>query len=88
MTLPTMARLSRFAAVPLVLVALVLAACGPKDKPVEVVRPVQLAKVKLGGASSTAVFAGEVKPRYEADLSFRIGGKLVSRFVDVGASRP
>ena len=85
MTLPTMARLSRFAAVPLVLVALVLAACGPKDKPVEVVRPVQLAKVKLGGASSTAVFAGEVKPRYEADLSFRIGGKLVSRFVDVGA---
>jgi membrane fusion protein, multidrug efflux system len=31
------------------------------------------------------VFAGEVKPRHEADLGFRIGGKLVERYVDVGA---
>ena len=82
---PTMARSSWHAAVPAVLVALALAACGPKDKPVEVVRPVQLTQVKLGGASSTAVFAGEVKPRYEADLGFRIGGKLIARYVDVGA---
>jgi RND family efflux transporter MFP subunit len=82
---PTMARTSLYSAVPLALVALALAACGPKDKPLEVVRPVQLAQVKLGGASSTAVFAGEVKPRYEADLGFRIGGKLVARHVDVGA---
>jgi len=81
----TMERFSRYAAVPLLLLALALAACGPKDKPVEVVRPVQLAQVKLGGANSTAVFAGEVKPRYEADLGFRIGGKLVTRNVDVGA---
>ena len=62
-----------------------LASCGAKDKPAEPVRPVQLAQVKLGGARSAAVFAGEVKPRYEADLGFRIGGKLVARYVDVGA---
>ena len=85
MSAPTPIRSPRYAVVPLVLLALSLAACGPKDKPVEVVRPVQLAQVKLGGANSTAVFAGEVKPRYEADLGFRIGGKLVARNVDVGA---
>ena len=28
---------------------------------------------------------GEVKPRYESDLSFRVAGKLVARRVDVGA---
>ena len=31
------------------------------------------------------MFAGEVKPRHEADLGFRIGGKIVARSVDVGA---
>jgi RND family efflux transporter MFP subunit len=69
----------------LVLLTGVLAACGAKDKPVEIVRPVQLTQVKLGGANTTAVFAGEVKPRYEADLGFRIGGKLVARYADIGA---
>src|SRR3954469_4378566 len=29
---------------------------------------------------------GEVKPRYETDLSFRVAGKLLSRLVDVGVS--
>lgn len=29
---------------------------------------------------------GEVKPRYESDLSFRVAGKLLSRLVDVGAT--
>jgi RND family efflux transporter MFP subunit len=29
---------------------------------------------------------GEVKPRYESDLSFRVPGKLLARRVDVGAS--
>ena len=31
------------------------------------------------------MFAGEVKPRHETDLGFRIGGKIVARNVDVGA---
>jgi RND family efflux transporter MFP subunit len=65
--------------------AAVLAACGAQDRPPEVVRPVQLTQVAQGGALETAVFAGEVKPRHEADLGFRIGGKLVERHVDVGA---
>ena len=70
-----------------VVLVLVLASppAAPRTSPRNVIRPVQLAQVKLGGAGSTSVFAGEVKPRYEADLGFRIGGKLVARYVDVGA---
>src|SRR4029077_14388936 len=29
---------------------------------------------------------GEVKPRYESDLSFRVAGKVLARLVDIGAS--
>ncbi len=35
--------------------------------------------------AASAGFAGEVKPRHETDLAFRIGGKLIARSVDVGA---
>jgi len=78
--------MSRSCRVAVVLAAvLTLTACGPKDPPSEVVRPVQLTQVAAGGAVDTAVFAGEVKPRHETDLGFRIGGKIVARYVDVGA---
>jgi membrane fusion protein, multidrug efflux system len=67
------------------LAGLALAACSSKESPPEVVRPVQLAQVSVGGVADLAVFAGEVKPRHEADLGFRIPGKIVERRVDVGA---
>ncbi len=70
----------------LVVAALALAGCAKKEAPPEVVRPVQLAPVVIGAMAETAVFAGEVKPRHEADLAFRIGGKIVERRVDVGAT--
>jgi RND family efflux transporter MFP subunit len=60
--------------------------CAKHEPTVETVRPVQLVRVSAGSTASTSVFAGEVKPRHEADLAFRIGGKLVERRVDVGAA--
>jgi RND family efflux transporter MFP subunit len=63
----------------------VLAACDAPEKPPEVIRPVQLTRVVTGTTADTAVFAGEVKPRHETDLGFRIGGKMIARTVDVGA---
>jgi RND family efflux transporter MFP subunit len=85
MKMPTMSLISRRAAATVALLGVVLTACGERDKPVEAVRPVQLVQVQLGRANATAVFAGEVKARYEADLGFRIGGKIVARHVDMGA---
>jgi len=73
------------ALLPALAVAL-LAACAREAPQPEPVRPVLLAKVAVGGTQDVAVFAGEVKPRHEADLAFRIAGKLVERRVDVGAT--
>lgn len=34
---------------------------------------------------ATTVYAKEIRARYETDLAFRIGGKVVSRSVEVGS---
>ena len=59
-------------------------ACTKHEVAPEPVRPVQLVQVKLGAPGEAAVFAGEIKPRHETDLGFRIGGKVIARLVDVG----
>jgi RND family efflux transporter MFP subunit len=61
-----------------------IAACAKHEAGPEPVRPVALAQVVTGNSGGVAVFAGEVKPRYESDLAFRIGGKIVARNVDAG----
>jgi len=68
-----------------VTVAVFAAGCAKKEAVTETVRPVQLTQVTLGAGGDSAVFAGEIKPRHEADLGFRIAGKIVARYVDVGA---
>jgi len=65
--------------------ALMVAACGKPETVADATRPVVLSQVVAGSGGETSVFAGEVKPRYESDLAFRIGGKIVERFVDAGA---
>ncbi len=62
-----------------------LAGCSAQEQPSAVIRPVQLTRVVAGGTTDSAVFAGEVKPRHETELGFRIGGKLTERGVDIGA---
>ena len=66
-------------------IAIVAAGCTKPAPAPEPVRPVTLTQVKVGGLVDTAVFAGEIKPRHESDLAFRIGGKVISRSVDIGA---
>jgi RND family efflux transporter MFP subunit len=65
--------------------AVLLVACGAKEPPAPLIRPVVLTKVTVGTGADSAVFAGEVRPRHETDLGFRIAGKLAERLVDVGA---
>lgn len=84
-TLMPESRPSRWIVLVPALVAAALAACTPPPAPPEAARPVKLAQVVMGGAADRSVFAGEVKPRHESDLAFRIGGKIVVRNVDVGA---
>jgi RND family efflux transporter MFP subunit len=64
---------------------LALAGCKPQTASVEL-RPVRTVVVDAKPILDDRQAVGDVKPRYESDLSFRVDGKLVSRRVDVGAS--
>jgi RND family efflux transporter MFP subunit len=64
---------------------LVLSGCKPENAPVEA-RPVRTVVVNAKPIDDDRRAVGEIKPRYESDLSFRVAGKLVSRRVDMGAA--
>lgn len=64
--------------------ALVAAACGrPPAKPEEV-RPVRTITVGATPGDLANTYAGEVRPRYESDLGFRVSGKILTRAVNMG----
>lgn len=63
---------------------LLLAACKPATVPVEDIRPVRTLTVGATPTTSTSIYAGEVRARYESTLGFRVAGKLISRQVNVG----
>ena len=64
---------------------LALSACSKNVEKAEDVRPVRAIKVALDNADMVAEFSGEVRPRIESKLGFRVGGKIIARHVDVGA---
>jgi RND family efflux transporter MFP subunit len=65
-------------------VAAALAACSPAPAPLEPVRAVKLLTVGLSTLGGESEFAGEVRARTESRLGFRVGGKLLTRSVEVG----
>ena len=65
--------------------AALLAACGNGKTVQEPVRPVLTQTVIPGAAATRDVYSGEIRARYESDVAFRVGGKLVARPVDAGA---
>ncbi|QEL66285.1 efflux transporter, RND family, MFP subunit [Oryzomicrobium terrae] len=63
--------------------ALLLAACGPAPETSAPPLPVLVAQARPA-PDGGQVFSGEVRARREADLAFRIAGKLAVRLVDPG----
>ena len=72
-------------ALPLLLVAALVAACGKPQAVPEPPRPVMTQTIVPGAAATRDVYSGEIRARYEVDAGFRVGGKLVARLVDAGA---
>ncbi|OON64656.1 efflux transporter periplasmic adaptor subunit [Massilia sp. KIM] len=68
------------------LVAALLAACDKPEPRQEDVRPVRVVALAAGSVGERLEFSGDVRPRYESRLGFRVGGKIVERKVDVGAA--
>lgn len=61
-----------------------LLACSKPAVQEEPVRAVKVQTVGMQTTQSTLEYAAEVKPRVESRLSFRVGGKLINRPVEVG----
>ena len=66
-------------------VAVILAACSKKEPPPEPVRPVLSVQVEALSEENLGRFAGSIQARYESNTGFRVGGRIASRNVDVGA---
>jgi RND family efflux transporter MFP subunit len=65
--------------------ALLLAGCQAETAPVSGVdRPVQVQRVAFDTNGTSRDFVGVVRARHETDLGFRVGGKIVTRLVNVG----
>ena len=63
-----------------------LPACAPKETAqAEAPRPVRTVVAGAFAASTTAAYSGEVRARYENNLSFRTSGKVLARLVEVGS---
>lgn len=61
-----------------------LVGCKSEDTPAEA-RLVRTLVVDLKPIGEDRHGVGEIKPRFESDLSFRVAGKVLSRQVDIGA---
>ena len=62
-----------------------LTACQKPVEPPPPPRPALVAIVGESAANEAMVLVGEIKPRFEANLGFRISGKIIERKVDVGS---
>ena len=65
--------------------ALTLSACSKKVEQSEDIRPVRAVTVSPAGTSAVVELSGEVVPRYESRIGFRVGGKIIARKVDIGS---
>ncbi|RKZ94156.1 MAG: efflux RND transporter periplasmic adaptor subunit [Gammaproteobacteria bacterium] len=77
--------MSRYKIVPVLLMALVLSACADEPAPEkEVIRPVRAIQVAVQTEMETRTFPGTAKATQEVNLSFRIGGPLITFPVNIG----
>ncbi len=65
--------------------AMLLAACSEKPPVVEDIRPVRAIQIAAAGAETVLELAGEIQPRYESRLGFRVSGKVIARQVEIGS---
>src|SRR5215510_9185389 len=67
------------------LLVLMMAACHEDQKAApQAIRPVRTVTVELQEGGEEISLTGEIQPRYQADLGFRVNGKILERPVDVG----
>jgi membrane fusion protein, multidrug efflux system len=85
-TLPSdrIPRASRIAFGFALVAAVAMSGCSKTEAPQEPVRSVKVLTVSAGTFQSTYEFAGEVRPRVESRLGFRVAGKIIRRQAELG----
>lgn len=63
-----------------------IAACSEKSTPQPDVRVVKALTISSEQATIVDEFSGEIRPKIESKLGFRVGGKIIARKVEVGDS--
>ena len=69
-----------------VLAMFALAGCGKEEARPEAALPVRVTPAVLSDQRLHASYSGDVRARYETDLGFRVGGKILAREVEVGSA--
>ena len=62
----------------------ICAGCSEKQQAAPEPRLVNAIRVNPSNTTNDVAYSGEVRPRYESNLSFRVPGKIVARKVEVG----
>jgi RND family efflux transporter MFP subunit len=70
--------------IPLCIVAS-LTACNRASEKTEDARAVKTVTAVSADAGMVMAFAAEIQPRYESELAFRVGGKLLAREINLGS---
>jgi multidrug efflux system membrane fusion protein len=68
----------------LIVLCVLAAGCSREAPREDEVRPVAVVKVSPAEAGMQVSYTGDVRPRYETALGFRVAGKIVARKVEVG----
>lgn len=62
-----------------------LAACKPVEEPEpEPIRPVRVTTIETREGGETVTLTGQVEAQNEVNLSFRVGGRMIERSVNIG----
>lgn len=77
---------NRVLALVLLAALLLLAGCAREPERAEEVRPVRLMQLQSAAGQAAYEFSGDIRPRIESQLGFRVGGKIAARLVDAGAT--
>ena len=60
--------------------------CVKQESAASIVRPALAYQIPATSGVESEVFAGDIRPRIEADHAFRVAGKISQRLVDAGAT--
>ncbi len=67
-----------------ILIPLALTGCGNQETASEKAPLVKTQTITLGNGQNTGSFPGVVRGRYETNMSFQIGGRILQRYVQAG----